>query len=70
MRVWKIGNENVEHWQKLIPYSARVSFGRLREEESPFRFEKILWWQVSEGCVAVGEEDEAGGVEPDSVRGE
>ena len=54
----------------MIPYSARVSFCRLSEEESPFRFEKILWWQVSEDCVAVGEEDKAGGVEPDSVRGE
>ena len=47
-----------------------MSLGRLREEESPFRFEKILWWQVGEGRVSVGEEDEAGAVEALPVRGE
>ena len=47
-----------------------MSFGRLREEEAPFRFEKIFRWQVGEDRVSVGEEDEAGGVEALPVRGE
>ena len=54
----------------MIPDCAGVSFGGPGEEESPALGEKVLGREVSQLEVAVGEDDEAGGVEVLPVRGE
>ena len=55
---------------ELIPDLTGVSLSGPGEEESPALGEEVLGREVGQLEVAVGEDDEAGGVEALPVRGE